>query len=216
MRRLCRIRLPVCGCLALLAVPAAAQEVNMDLMAKWSAVTVVRYVVVGEFAATVPVLGGQTMETGRVTDRVELTFDWNQNEFSLVGTASFKNFPSALSVTANQGCPAARINGPYDQLDVTSVTPQSNVLQVVGKRSYPRGAVPSPAEPGSPCGAAWTDHAATTETAQMMLIVPPTIYFAMPSAGIVGLTISRDSKSMILVQEENPGWTWTYTPTPVR
>jgi len=198
-----------------MAWAAGAQQVDMDLMAKWAAVTVVRYAVVGEFAGEPVILSGAQgfKREGRVTDRVELTFDWNQNETALVGTPTFKNFPSHVSLSPVAGCPPVRMTGAYDHTEILSVKQVSSVLQVATKRSYPAGSIPLTGE--STCGGAWDNAEAKTETTDIMLLVLPTTYFSMPSAAGSGLTISKDRKSMVLLDENN-GWTWTYTPTPVR
>ena len=204
------------ACLVCLASAVGAQQVDADLMAKWSAVTVVRYAVVGEFGGAPTILNGAGgfKSQGQVTDRVELTFDWNQNETALVGTPTFKNFPSRVSVTPAAGCPAARISGAYEHMNVLSVKQFSSVLQVAVTRSYPAGSIPH-ANESAPCGAEWDTAAAKVETSEIMLLVPPTMYFGMPSAAGSTLSISPDRKSMVLV-DKNGGWTWTYTPTSVR
>lgn len=204
------------GCLGILPSRVSAQAVDMDLMAKWSAVTVVRYAVVGEFAGDPTVLSGALGYNAQahVTDRVELSFDWNQNETALVGTPTFKNSPSKFSLTPVAGCPPARISGAYDHIEIHSVKQFSSVLQVATTRSYPAGSVPHATET-APCGAEWDAATAKVDTAEIMLLVPPTIYLAMPAAGGSTMSISADRKSMIL-KDPNNGWTWTYTPTAVR
>ena len=42
------------------------------------------------------------------------------------------------------------------------------------------------------------------------------LLFGMPAARGDGVSISRDGKSIVAVDKENPGWTWTYTPTGLR
>ncbi|HET6948324.1 MAG TPA: hypothetical protein VFJ45_10995 [bacterium] len=197
-----------------LAFPAAAQDV--ELMARWTAIPVVRYAVVGQFNGQPEVMRGSQgfSRQGQVTDRVELTFDWNQNETALVGTPTVRNFPSSISVIEAPGCPATRVNGAYEFLEIASVAQMSSVLQVTGTRRFPGGAIPFPGD-DAPCGAGWDEAAAKSEAVEMMLVVPPTVYFGMPSAALgAGTSISEDGKSIILVDEAN-GWTWTFTPTPV-
>lgn len=110
--------------------------------------------------------------------------------------------------------PAHRVNGAYEHLEIVSVGQLSSVLQVAATRSWPAGSVPYAGE--ATCGAGWDDAAAKSEAIEMMLIVPPTVYFGMPSAALgTGTSISKDGESIILVDEAN-GWTWTYTPTPVK
>ena len=152
----------------------AQQLPDMDLMAKWSAVAVVHYAVVGEYAGEPMIMRGAqgTNRTARVTDRVELTFNWNQNETALVGTATFTNFPSRVTVTPVEGCPPTRITGSYDHIEILSAKQMSSVLQVATKRSYAAGSIPYPGE-STPCGTAWDAAAAKIETADIMLLVPP-------------------------------------------
>lgn len=85
--------------------PAAAQDV--ELMARWTAIPVVRYAVVGKFTGQPEVIRGAQgfNRHGQVTDRVEITFDWNQNEMALVGTPTVSNFPSSVSLIEGSGCP---------------------------------------------------------------------------------------------------------------
>jgi hypothetical protein len=197
-----------------LAFPAAAQDV--ELMARWTAIPVVRYAVVGQFNGQPEVIRGAQgfNRQGQVTDRVEITFDWNQNESALVGAATFKNFPSSVSLIEGSGCPPTRVNGAYEHLEIVSVAQLSSVLQMAATRSFPAGSVPYAGE--ATCGAGWDDAAARSEAVEMMLIVPPTVYFGMPSAALgTGTSISKDGKSIVLVDEAS-GWTWTYTPTAVK
>lgn len=208
----------VIGCLGMRASRVGAQTpaVDMDLMAKWSAVTVVHYAVTGEYNATPTVIRGAKgyRRDANVTDRVEIGFDWDQNETALVGTPTFKNFPTTVSMIAVPTCPPARINGAYEHWDLVSVKQVSTVLQLAVKRSYPAASIPYAGE-AQPCGVGWDDAAAKSETSDVMLLVLPTLYFAMPSAGGATVSISKDGKSMVL-DDRNNGWTWTYTPTPVR
>jgi len=208
-------RLALTGTLGLLAVPATAQ-VDTDLMARWSAVEVVHYVVVGEYAGESTILIGALgfRSTGKVTDRLEISFDWNQNETALVGTPVVRNGSSTVSLAPPAaGCPVPRVDGTYEHLDIRSVTPLANTLNLKGTRGLPAGAVPFKDDEGV-CSA-WDDAQAKSEDVEIMLLVLPTLYFAMPSAAGPGVSISGDGKSIVFV-EQGTGWTWTYTPTPVR
>ncbi len=208
------VRLALTGTLGLLAVPAVAQ-VNTDLMARWSAVEVVRYLVVGEYAGESPILLGASgfRSTGRVTDRIEISFDWNQNETALVGTPVVRNSASTAAPAAGPGCPEPRVTGTYEHLDVASVTPLANTLKLEGTRHFPAGAVPFKDDDGV-CSA-WDDAPGKSENVEIMMLVLPTMYFGIPSAAGPGVSISGDGKSIVFV-EQGTGWTWTYTPTPVQ
>ncbi len=107
------LRLMVTMCLGCLPAAIGAQQLpDMDLMAKWSAVAVVHYAVVGEYAGDTMIIYGAQGTSGkaRVTDRVELGFDWNQNETALVGRPTFTNFPSRVTLI-----PVAGLSSDPDQ-----------------------------------------------------------------------------------------------------
>jgi hypothetical protein len=63
---------------------------NVDEMAKWTALTVVHYRVLGEHSGETPLAGGSTHATGRV----EIEFDWDQFEMKLAGPAKITNSPT--------------------------------------------------------------------------------------------------------------------------
>jgi hypothetical protein len=186
---------------------------NMDVMNKWSAFTVIRYVVVGEFSGAG---AGAGYTPARATDRVELTFDWDQNATALVGTPGIKNFPGTMDATAVAGgpCPAAppRVTGAYDHLTVASATPVANTLELKGTRSHPAAVV---LRMNTKDECVNETVPASTEEVTMSLVVLPTVFFGMPAAAGPGISFSKDGKSLVAVDKEN-GWTWTYTPTGVK
>jgi hypothetical protein len=208
-----RITLFIIAAWASCASPARAQD--MDLAAKWSAYAVVRYVVTGAYQGEPTIIssGKGQGRKAKVTDRVQLTFDWNQNETSLVGTVKVTNSPSAVALIEQPGCPPTRLTGTYDHWEVASAEAMANLLQLAGKRSYPAGALPASGDNGS-CVAGWDEVAARTESVEMQLQVFPTMFFGMPQAMGADMSISKDGKSIVFVDQPN-GWTWTFTPTPV-
>jgi hypothetical protein len=197
-------------CLTCGTVVARAQSMDQDLMIKWSAFTVVRYVVVGEFSGGP---SGAGFSPASATDRVELTFDWNQNETALVGTPTIKNFPGTMNAApvANGVCPATapRVTGTYDHLTLASARPVSNTLELKGTRSHPAAVV---LRMNAKDECVNETVPASTEDVTMSLVVLPTVLFGMPGAAGEGVSISKDGKSLVAVDKEN-GWTWTYTPT---
>jgi hypothetical protein len=224
MRLRSRVEVVVIGCLCLSAAPLGAQAVDMALMAKWSSVTVVHYVMTGEFTGDAVVMKSPrgVEAKPKVTDRVELTFNWNQHEMALVGPATVKNFPATVSFPARIGeCPAPRVTTPYEGWDIVSVTSISGGggLKLAGRWNYAAGAFPR-AKPNVPasqevCGDVWEPVAATSETAEMMVGVAPPLWYAMPSAGGEFVSVTKDGKSIVVI-DHGTGWTWTYTATPVR
>lgn len=213
----CHVAL-ACGYFAC-ATAGAAQD--QDLMIKWTSYTIVRYNLVGEYTGDPVITTASTgwRVTSHVTDRVELVFDWNQNETALVGKVAIKNTTSTVGTPQvpdlgrqRGACAAPRVSGAYEHLTIDSVTPLANTLQVVATRSHPAGVVPYIGEDGK-C----TNDAATARTArdEFMLQVLPAMMLGMPQALGEGMSVSKDVKSLIY-EDKNSGWTWTYTFTGVR
>jgi hypothetical protein len=183
-------------------------------MAKWTAVEVVRYVVVGQLSTETEVIRGAQgyHRSGRVTDRVELTFDWNQQEMTLAGTPTFKNFPSTVAVTEVEGCPPTKVSGTYDFLELAAVEQFSTMLRMTGTSRSLGGSIAGINEEQR-CGAVWDDAVARSERVEIMMLILPTTYFGMPMPP--GMSLSPDGKSIILA-DQSTGWSWTYTPTPLK
>ena len=218
-----RVELVAIGCLSLSAPPLGAQAVDMATMAKWSAVTVVHYVMTGDYTGEVVVMKSPrgVDAKAKVTDRLEITFNWNQHDMTLVGPATVQNFPATVAFLPTPGCPAPRMTTPYEGWDIAAVTGigGGGGLTLTGKWTYSAGAFPR-ARPNVPasqevCGDVWEPVAATTEPAKWMVGVAPPLWYAMPTAGGQFVSVSKDGKSIIVV-DHGTGWTWTYTATPVR
>lgn len=198
--------------LAPCATPVFAQNVNA--MAKWTALTVVRYRVVGEFSGTTTILSGAknvVPSTASVTDRVEIDFDWNQSEMKLVGKPVIRNFPTKV-VALNPGpnCSVPKIGGTFElatftAIDDSSMERMSGVLNTTVKRDQPGGSACGPSEAGT----VWETAPAKSETLQQKFMVAQAMALAMP--GMIPAT--PDGKSLVLKAD---GWTWTQTPTPVK
>lgn len=195
------------------AKSAAAQDV--DAMAKWTALTIVHYRVVGEFTGVSVVLigTGKLERSAPVTDRVELEFDWDQLEMKLVGEPVIKNFPSEMGeILPMSGCPPARVEGVLEFATVLDLSDESDmrysgVLELMIRRDYPQGSIPSVSE--DLCGAVWEEAPAKSETIAQPFTVALAMALAMP--GMAPTT--PDGKSLVM---ESQGWTWTQTPTPVK
>jgi hypothetical protein len=168
----------------------------------------VHYDVVMEFAGDAQVLRarGAAPNEAPVTDRVEIGFDWNQGEMKLVGAPVIKNFPATKGAAASTpDCPAPRVTGTYDHLDVTTVAglDYNPVLQLTGTRSFAAGSFPTKDE--DVCNV-WNESPAATEPADLGLLVLPSMYFGMPAArGDIKIDAAR--ATMTNVQQ---GWTNTY------
>jgi hypothetical protein len=212
MRLVRRIAALLSGTLCCAVARASAQD--QDLMIKWTSFTIVRYQVVGEYKGD-PVIGGGfgAVVNVPVTDRVELTFDWDQNETALVGTPTIKNFVSTMGTpkaTGTGNCTGLRVSGAYEQWTLASVTPVFAQLQLKGTWTHPAAVVPYMGERGC----AVNSVQASTGSDEITLDVLPAMMFGMPQALGENTTISKDGKSFVFAGRN--GWTWTYTPTGVR
>ena len=203
-------RRAVAHAFALLAGATGVDAQNVDEMAKWTALTVVRYRVVGEFSGETPLFAGGG-QNARATDRVELEFDWDQFEMKLAGTAKITNADTEFTPIPIGDCPASRVNGKLEVANAVSVSSDQlpGMLTVTTSSQTPAGANSGPNENG-PCAATY-DHAAGSATGTTTLQVIPAMMLAMGPPGANG--ISPDGKSFIVKAQ---AWTWTYTPTPVR
>lgn len=214
----CRTVLVVVGAVAaaLSMKPVVAQDI--DAMAKWTALTVVHYVAVAEFSAPRRVVTGTKNSdlgwSAPAADRVEIEFDWDQQEMKLVGKPAIRNFPSKIGpITVLKACPLPKIAGTLEVVTASNLRDTgAGGVQFDARMDVPGGSVPFPADEqfGVPCGAKWDTSVAASTTATEILQIPPAMMLAM---GGGGFGISADKKSLILKGKE---WTWTFTPTPVK
>lgn len=209
---------------AVAALPARASAQDVDAMAKWTSYAVVHYHYVGTYSGETKVLVGTQglHRVAAVTDRVEIDFDWDQNEMKVAGTPVIKNFPSTVGtpLPVNQ-CPPPRIEGAFELATVTGVTDMGGtILTLANTRRFPPGAIPVPGEQ-EVCGEKWETVTTSMVTSDNMVQVPPAMMLAMPGAGAFAVT--PDGKS-IKINAGNTGlnasglndWIWIITPTPVK
>jgi len=191
------------------AAPATAQF-DAEIMQKWMTVTVVHYAVTGVYAADTLIVNAGTSGYAEVEDRVEIGFDWDQTEAKLVGEPTIENLPSKTGALRNgaDGCRAPTLGGPYEHFTLQSLTDGlAGQLAMSVQRDFPAAEMPVACTGGS------ETVPARTETEIGDFVVPGTMILAMPQEAGGQLTVSPDGESMIFVDK---GWTWTYTPTPVR
>ena len=213
---------------AAILVPASrASAQDYDAMAKWTEAKVIHYRVVGEFSGPVGTfLGGHNLATP-VTDRVEIEFDWNQEEHKLVGTPVIRNFPSkAGPLVPALECPASKVSGTFEFTTILSLKDQpdettrivSSGLVMESRRDYPAGEGPElPKSASASCGATWAKVAAKSVVTSEVLSVPAALMVAMGKMG--GANVTPDGKSWVdkfAPGTANAGWTWTFTPSIVK
>ncbi len=198
----------------LVASTATGQQMDMAAYNKWATVTVVHYVVVGEFAADTFVAGaaGGPRAKASVKDRLEVTFDWDAANVKLLGTPVIKNFPTTITnIIPYGGCGIPKLTGQYEHTTLLSVADNGvGNLKTSLKREGVAAVIQTLGD-ASVCGGGTPVPAATQTTAGMLLVAPP-MYYAMPPSG--GTKLSTDKKSIII--SDGAGWTWTYTLTAVR
>jgi len=189
---------------------SAAQ--NIDLMAEWTAATVVHYKVTAEFSGEAPI--GKAR--GMVTDRFEVEFDWNQSEYAMIGTPIIKNFPSKLVSLLKTGCPNT-VSGAFEHATIVELRndpalAMANAVHAEVQRDLPASTGAVQFEPGGPCT---IQHApAHSERQGIAVQAPNGMMLAMPGGG----GYQHNGKSFI-IKEASPdkkGWTYTVTPTIVK
>jgi len=192
----------------LLIVPAGIFAQDIDAMAKWTALTIVHYRVVGEYSAESRLIAGENTMVP-ATDRVELEFDWNQFDMNLAGEANITNAPTQFTPPTG-ACPMVRSSGALEVATALAVKDAApGTVNVLIKSDTPAGAARIASDDGS-CGTEWRDVAAASTTRDQMLQILPAMMLAMgPNPSMV----TPDGKSMFV---KGSGWTWTFTPTAVR
>jgi hypothetical protein len=193
----------VCAAIAASQAPATG-----DLVARWSAATVVRYHVVGDYADTTVIAYRERAGQAIVADRVVLDFDWDVKAQRLVGKATVENAASTVTGLRNThvSCPAPVPAGSYEHLTVASIAGSGAALELKGTRAFPAIAVVAGCqgvqEPKKV--AAWEQEVVER------LTVPSPLMLAAPAGTDPNLTVSADRTSFTL--KAGP-WTWTFTPT---
>jgi hypothetical protein len=157
--------LPVVAPLVVVWSAPQAFAQDIDAMATWTAAAVIHYSVVGEFSGETRIMSFErtfpVSDSAQVTDRVEVEFDWDQQELKPVGAPVFGNFPSTTAaLRVLEGCPATKIEGAFEFATIVEWKelpyPMSGIGLVL-RRDYVGGAIPHPArESGAgACGHRW-------------------------------------------------------------
>ena len=196
---------------------SAAQ--NIDVMAKWTAATVVNYKVSAEFSGEAVLFTAEGLPgRGMVTDRFEVEFDWDQSEFAMIGKPIIKNFPSKLGSVLKNGICTTTVSGAFEHATIVELRNDpalgmANAVHAETQRDLPAGTLAGVNEVG-PCAAI---RQATARSARHRIAVPAPngMMLAMPS-GQAGY--QHNGKAFIIkgTSTEDKGWTYTVTPTIVK
>lgn len=209
-----RISAKICASSVLASAPVglAAQDVDMEVMMKWSTASVVAYHIVGSYQGETNVaLNDISGQLADVTDQVIVDVSWNLQSNSMVGDARVQNFPSALTNPRNvvASCAAPVLEGNFELVEVTGVVVSDmERIDLSGTRSYPAADI-------TDCSGATERRtvASGQEPVVLYLPIPSPVMLGMPNmpqSGGQNVTVSPDRKSFVIRQG---GWTWTYTPT---
>ena len=196
---------------------SAAQ--NIDLMAKWTAATVVNYKVTAEFSGEAVLFStGGLQGRGMVTDRFEVEFDWDQSEFAMIGKPIIKNFPSKLVSVLKNGTCTTTVSGAFEHATIVELRNDpalgmSNAVHAEAQRDLSAGTVAGPSEVG-PC-ATVLQAAARSVRHRIAVPAPNGMMLAMPS-GQVGYQHNGKAYIIKATGSDEKGWTYTVTPTIVK
>lgn len=203
---------------ALVSVRESAAQ-NIDLMAKWTAATVVNYKVTAEFSGEAVLFTADGLPgRGMVTDRFEVEFDWDQSEFAMIGKPVIKNFPSKLVSVLKNGTCTTTVSGAFEHATIVELRNDpalgmANAVHAETQRDLPAGTVAGMNEVG-PCAAI---RQATARSVRHRIAVPAPngMMLAMPS-GQAGY--QHNGKAFIIkaTSSDEKGWTYTVTPTIVK
>ncbi|MEO5821354.1 MAG: hypothetical protein ABIT71_12695 [Vicinamibacteraceae bacterium] len=188
--------------------PAHAQSPDVAAIAKWTAAKVVHYHMVGVYQGPAVIAYREPAGQATVTDRVEIDLDWDLQTKAIVGEPTIVNAASEVRQLHNThaSCPAPTPNGPYDHLDVKTVTVAGGALELKGIRSFPSVAVVA--------GCQGVQEPRTTRPWQQdvvdRMVVPSPLMLAAPAGSDTNLTVSADKASFTIA---GGAWTWTYTPS---
>ncbi len=197
-------------CLAI-APAARGQQGDASAIARWTTAKVVHYHMVGVYEGATVIAYREPAGTATVTDRVEIDLDWNLEARAIVGEPKVINAAAEVRELRNThaSCPAPTPNGPYDHIEVKSVTAAGGALELQGIRSFPSVRVVS--------GCQGVQDPRTIRPWEQevveRLVVPSPLMLAAPAGSDKNLTVSADKGSFTI---KSATWTWTFTPTLVR
>lgn len=148
---------------------------------------------------------------GDIAEKVTLSFDWDVENGTILGTPEFQNYPATVSNLVGMGpeCPAGEMQGPYEHFDITGVKPNgAGAIELIAVRKHPITAV------AESCGAGRRTYAAADRPVSTF-IAPPDLR-GLEIAALVptqtGIKFTPDGMS-IFTTAENNNWVWTYTPS---
>jgi len=198
------------ACLAAIALPAGAQQMDMQAMQKWGSAKVVYYTVEGVHSGAASVTNGAG-GLGDVTDRVTMNLEWSLGEGRLLNVTALKNYPSEVKNLRDRepSCLPPVLNGPLELATVLEVTNGlGGAIDLKVERSYPGAGV------AQFCTASRKAVPAAKKVFMESMAVPSPVLLAMGAPASGTISYSGDKKSIIY--KKGDGWTWTFTPSVTR
>ena len=194
------------ACLAMTAVDASAQQMDMEAMQRWGSASRIYYAVEGRHsgpASMTATMGG----LADVADRVSMTFEWSLTEAKLLKVTTLKNFASEVKNLRDREatCLPPVLKGAYELATVLEVVNGlGGAIDLKSERSYPAVDV------AQSCTASRKAIPAEKKVSVQSMAVPSPIMMAMGAPATEQLSYSADKKSMIV---KDGSWTWTFTPS---
>ncbi len=192
--------------LASLALPSAAQDIDMQAMQRWASAKVIYYAVEGVYSGKTSV----TRQSGGfadVADKISMTFEWNLGEARLLKLTSLRNHPSEVKNLRDgePKCMAPVLKGPLEFGTATEVANGlGGAIDVTMERSYPDVGV------AQFCTASHKLVRAEKMIDRETIPVPAPTLLAMGMELPQELAFSADKKSIIFTRGN---WRWTFTPS---
>lgn len=197
------------ACVAAIALPAGAQQMDMQAMQKWGSAKVVYYTVEGLHSGVTSVTNGQG-GLGHVVDRVTMNLEWSLGEGKLLNVSALKNYPSEVTNLRDfePSCLPPVLSGPLELATVLEVTNGlGGAIDLKIERSYPAAGV------AQFCTASRKAVPAAKKVVMESMAVPSPVLLAMGAPASSTLSYSADKKSLIYKKGD---WTWTFTPSVTR
>jgi hypothetical protein len=187
-------------------------NVDMAVLQKWEAASVVRFNVVGTHDARAGVVFNDTASTADVTDRITLEFLWNKKTGKIMGEVKVTDSKSAVKNLKSDGtnCPPPALQGDYEHFQYLNHTvDRGELVMLNGERTYPAASVSQ-----YPASCDMRSAAGGKEPKMLSIAAadPAGLAMTMPAGSPV--TVSADKKSFVMKGGE--GWVWTLTPTVVK
>jgi hypothetical protein len=193
------------------STPADAQPADASAIAKWTAAKVVHYRMAGVYDGPAIIAYREPAGQATVSDRVEIELDWDLAASTIIGEPTIVNAATEARELRNThaSCPAPSPTGPYDHIDVKTVTAAGGALELHGTRSFP------PVRVVAGCQGVQEPRTVPPWEQEVVerMVVPSPLMLAAPAGSDANLTVSADKASFTI---KSGAWTWTYTPTVVR